>query len=562
MTGERRTLPRSRTSRTAVTLLVAAALLVAGVVLVRNRRRVGPGDLVADFDRLVGLVERTHPDPYAAFGGRDAYRDLAALVRAEVADAGTVAGLHALAQRFLATLRDGHTSMNALSDARGVPEAWGSFDFGVASDALYVRAAPPRRAEYVGARVLTIDALDLDAVVDSVRTRYPSENRYGGMDRLRSLLSHRRNSWPGFLRREGPLPLTVETAGGDTVTLGLELRPDPPDLVRRPSTLDLTGDNRLLYGKVLEQGPRPVGYFVWNAVVSREVADEAYRRDPSSSGGTFDWVFRYLPDATRTGDPEKDLLLMPSLYDRFSGLLREMEARGATHLIIDLRRNGGGMTPLVYTLLYMLYGDEVVQSDLEVRYDVRLSELYLARMGVEDIDEYNAGRGTDHRLGEVRRGYLFRNDLSVPLEERRRADELTFADYGSEYWEPVPEGEGYSPEVVVLTSASTFSAAFHFTYFLSEIGGATVVGVPPRQAPNAFMESTPFELPRTGLRGSISNAVQVLYPPDHPRAREFTPDFPMGWDDFRRYDFDPDAEVLFALDLIHDGRVPPGRGGP
>ncbi len=128
--------------------------------------------------------------------------------------------------------------------------------------------------------------------------------------------------------------------------------------------------------------------------------------------------------------------------------------------------------------------------------------------------------------------------------------------YGSEHIQARSDSPRYSPEVVVVTAPETFSAAFHFTYFLSEIGGASVVGVPPRQAPNAFMESTPFTLPHSGLEGSISNSVQMLYPADHPQANVFTPDFAMTWDDFRRYDFDLNAEILFAVESIRTGRIP------
>ncbi len=63
------------------------------------------------------------------------------------------------------------------------------------------------------------------------------------------------------------------------------------------------------------------------------------------------------------------------------------------------------------------------------------------------------------------------------------------------------------------------------------------------------METTEFQLPESGLKGSISNSMQ-LFLPDDPRATIFHPDFEMDWSMFARYDFDKHAAVRYALDLL------------
>ena len=80
--------------------------------------------------------------------------------------------------------------------------------------------------------------------------------------------------------------------------------------------------------------------------------------------------------------------------------------------------------------------------------------------------------------------------------------------------------------------------------------GAKIVGVPSSQAPNTFMEVTPFTLPRTNLEGSISNSLQLFLPADDPCAKQLTPDILLTYDDYKRYNFDNQAEVLFLLDYI------------
>ena len=101
-----------------------------------------------------------------------------------------------------------------------------------------------------------------------------------------------------------------------------------------------------------------------------------------------------------------------------------------------------------------------------------------------------------------------------------------------------------------MQGPDTFSAAYHFVYFLTQIGNASIVGVPSRQAGNTFMETTNFALPNTKISGNISNSHQLFYPDDPKKGKLLMPDYAMNWDDFAKYNFDPNAEILYVLDLI------------
>ena len=80
--------------------------------------------------------------------------------------------------------------------------------------------------------------------------------------------------------------------------------------------------------------------------------------------------------------------------------------------------------------------------------------------------------------------------------------------------------------------------------------GATIVGTSSSQAPNTYMETTPFVLPNTKLNGSISNSLQLYLPIDDPRANQLRPDWELTYDDYWKYGFDEQAEVLYLLDKI------------
>jgi hypothetical protein len=111
------------------------------------------------------------------------------------------------------------------------------------------------------------------------------------------------------------------------------------------------------------------------------------------------------------------------------------------------------------------------------------------------------------------------------------------------------------PQIVVLTSINTFSAAYHFTYFLRRIGNTPIIGVAPRQAGNTFMENTHIELPNTKITGSISNSLQILFKNDKETGKLMRPDFEMTWKEFSKYQFSKDAEVLKAIELIETEKI-------
>src|SRR5262249_41191692 len=111
----------------------------------------------------------------------------------------------------------------------------------------------------------------------------------------------------------------------------------------------------------------------------------------------------------------------------------------------------------------------------------------------------------------------------------------------------------HAQRVLVLCDPFTFSAAFQATFILHEMG-ASVVGVPPAQAPNAFMEAAEFTLPESRIQGTISIGMQ-MYVPSAPAMNVLRPDFETTTEIFRRYDLDEDSTLRYALDLIHSGRL-------
>ena len=197
-------------------------------------------------------------------------------------------------------------------------------------------------------------------------------------------------------------------------------------------------------------------------------------------------------------------------------------------------REVGGWTSIMYAAFYELFGQRFFDTEMSFHYATKLSDMYLKKNGIT-LEQFNQQRGTNLSLG----------DFSV---ERKieNFDEFRCADMGilkALNGQPI-----YTPkEIYVVTDEHTFSAAFHITYMMWRMG-AKVVGVPSSQAPNTFMEVTPVNLPNSGLECSVSNSLQRCFPDNDPRAKVLTPDIQLSYDDYRKYNFSKDAELLFLIE--------------
>lgn len=59
---------------------------------------------------------------------------------------------------------------------------------------------------------------------------------------------------------------------------------------------------------------------------------------------------------------------LPSLSEVFAHMLKEMKKEASSTLIIDLRNNSGGWTPIVLPTLYQLFGDHFLQTDMDIEF--------------------------------------------------------------------------------------------------------------------------------------------------------------------------------------------------
>jgi len=205
-----------------------------------------------------------------------------------------------------------------------------------------------------------------------------------------------------------------------------------------------------------------------------------------------------------------------------------------------------------------MYGNQTFKDTVSREIVIKVSKLLLDRSKTT-LAQYNDKNKSNYEFGDFS---FWSSKMSAEKQEEeaiddkknyferiKKAETSTFEILEATNGEPI-----YSPKIILLVSPYTFSAAYGMLYKLLPYG-AISVGVTPAQAGNTYMDGIGFSLSESGLRGSISKSKQVYFPYDAEKGKELTPQYKLQWDDFKKYDFDTNAELLYTLDLINSGAL-------
>ena len=527
--------------------LLLLAMLSASTSVVAQ---ISNDSIVADFRYFLHQLETTHPDPYTNYGGKAFFHRAASETYWGLKD-DSVTTREELCWRiraFLAPLSDGHTQIH-------FPETQGSFSlvpirFKAVGDGLFIRRLPDEHQQLIGSRLVGIENVQTKDLCEEMMKIYPAENEIG---KLANICGHGHQPVvlgriiPGL--RQDTISYHLMTPEGNFVRLPLALIP-VEQWKEWNSEVISPMDNRfptenLTYTFADKQ--KNTMYFRSTSIMARDNIEYMYQ-----AGMNYYDDLKYCYDKVyhrpMPSDTLKAIASLPSFSEEFEKMLQLMKRNKSENLIIDLRGNGGGWTPITYPTLYQLWGDGYLQKNFQNHLYRLLSPLYMQKLNMT-LEQFNARYHTNYEFGDYT---FFESDektQAVTDETRTRFVSNSMSciqdKLAKQNGQPV-----YTPKhIYVLADADTYSAAFHYMFYLWKMG-AKIVGVPSSQAPNTFMEVTPFTLPRTNLEGSISNSLQLFLPADDPCAKQLTPDILLTYDDYKRYNFDNQAEVLFLLDYI------------
>jgi hypothetical protein len=85
--------------------------------------------------------------------------------------------------------------------------------------------------------------------------------------------------------------------------------------------------------------------------------------------------------------------------------------------------------------------------------------------------------------------------------------------------------------------------------------GAKSVGVPSGQSGNCFGNVRLFELNKSKIKGLVATRFFIAFPDKPMKHIPHIPDFPLNYEKLCSYNFDKNATLLYALDLIEEKKI-------
>lgn len=503
-------------------------------------------ELVEDARYLAEMLEDSHPDPYTGHCGRvHFHRRLEELIR-DIPEAGqSVAEFYTRAAEIAARVRDGHTDLSSPTPPNSEVNGRLPLGFRVIGSELYTDEVYDGSYEnLLGGRLLSVEGVPVAELVDRIA-------RFDGADNV----FHDRTNLTRALRDVTPLrylfdkqvptpEVTIETPDGTTVKQ--ELIPVETDDSEEPvEKLETTIEFPETGGEPayrLLDADCSTALLVLPDMYSYKEAHELLRTMGYERGQEL--AQDAYADTVGGAPPDEyaDVVAaLPSAVTTLTDLAEAMAEAGTERLIIDTRDNNGGNSLLSNALTYVLCGwdgiEKAGENHLQVPKD---SALYR-----EQIGEGGPIGETDNPAGFDFEPYFDRTDTEQRLARLREwlensptfAAELDTGEYEAFY---------YPDSVVVVTSATTYSAGVEPAFTLSELG-ATVVGVPPSQAPNAPRDLLNDELPNTGLE--LKTAYRHVESRPGEEGTVFQPDTELTPERFEVMGRTADAGVRLALDV-------------
>lgn len=507
--------------------------------LLNGRRELTKEAALEDISKLTEIIVESHPEPFMHASSQISfYEKIEAIVSRLRGDRISLGDFWVAASEVTALVGDGHTSIDLPDlDSKRLWLEVEPLDSRLIVTGVYEKAA----SHYIGASVRSVEDISMGTLLERIRNLRGSDGPYSDLRHV--VQAFRSGVMTGYLLQKAEV--------GDSLTLGFEVGGEatfgsfrfaadhPGELVTPKTALG-----------VPPPGPNDMS---WTVLSSRD--DVAYLRIDSMRkyrenyehqliGGASEVFLRELLAGSgfaSQGDLMKCIKSVPSASQTILELMSAMKNRGIANLVVDLRNNSGGNSYLVYMLAYFLYGERAIGVD-EGYSVTRHSRLAMEQFPGADVRPL-AGA---YDFADKQRWASGKRGMSREEAKMGMALSPTFQDAAR-------DNEPLNPQrVLVLTSATTYSAGFELAFLLKKLG-AIVVGTEPSQPDNAYLDTLRFSLPNSGAKGGVSRKL-MLKSPTEPIHHRFKPDLELTYDEYCRFRFDPNSCLLLALGSLPDKR--------
>jgi Peptidase family S41. len=244
---------------------------------------------------------------------------------------------------------------------------------------------------------------------------------------------------------------------------------------------------------------------------------------------------------------------IPSATEKFKSLVSEMKKSKTEALIIDLRGDGGGNSTLGQFLIYYLFGKTALIKNLSGKSgyeNIKFSKLYFEQNQNETLNKINE----KSEVNLLTDDYWFEK-----LDEKEvKKDSAEIYNEFDEFYKRIPtfykeyKSGAFSkyycpPKLFVICSPQTYSSGFTMMKMLNEMG-AILIGTPSSQAGNNAGWILNYRLDNTRLNGWVACKYYTLLS-DKIINGVYMPDYLLTYARLSEYNFDPNAEIKYALEI-------------
>ncbi|MCP4600523.1 MAG: hypothetical protein GY847_08320 [Proteobacteria bacterium] len=518
-------------------------------------------ELIDDARQLAQTIEASHPDPYINGGGKIAFHRRFQEVLSAIPKAGmSKHHFFELLLPFISTIGDSHTAIR-IPETASNPEPGLPLGFRIVEEWLIVDRVPAKTHELLlGGRLLAVQGIGIDELRRRQARLRGIENRYGELAFLCYLSFSSRQGLETLIpewKNPARIEVTLETVLGKKkkVTFPISDKDSSrPSFLKSKIELPSTKASVVAYGFL--DNDRKTAILVIEDMMNYREACESWFADGLGEALEFtkSAYKRFNP-----GEPPKNrealLAGIPSATETFISLVREMKKAGTEHLIIDLRQNTGGNSLMRDILIYILFGSRALISMNDGYSITKYSDLFFDNYKERSLKGINGPGASmvltqnDYDFREEQRYRKARGNSNRLSKENQRA-------YSSipSFWKVYQSKKYHRPyhtlkKVAVLSSPFTYSSGFNMLTSLY-IKGALIVGTPSAQPGNNFGDILFVTLRHTKIMGGVSFKRNLTFPDDPAKGQLLKPDFEMTYEQFRAHQFDANAEVLLALEVL------------
>lgn len=535
-------------------------ILFCSLSAVSYSQKINKDLLIQDIRQLSNILETSHPDPYIKGGGKIAYNERLQKLMLSIPDSGMATSeFQKILLPFVASVGDGHTRILVSykkddSQPGGIP-----LIFNTIEKSLYVVGVVNPNEEYlIGALLLSVENVPFQDIYSRVTKLRGVDNEYGGLTLLEG---------KNYLWYKGQLQdLIPEWKNYDSITVKLRL---PDGNVKELSlNTNVQINNPIIYAKskvitpstkkcefeydFLDKQKKTAILKIDGMGGFRENFELVGLESEFQLNGARYFYKRY----NGTEAPEDKAAIIqgiPSATEKFKSMVEEMKKAKTEILIIDLRENGGGNSTLGQFLVYFLYGKDALikhlssQSGYEIK---KFSSLYFEENKNESLAKINENSPIPLLINDYWFEDLYKNDGKSPSEIYSEIDAFykKIPTFYSEYHSNLHSKYYCPPKVFVLCSPQTYSSGFTMMKTLHEMG-ATLIGTPSSQAGNNPGWILNYTLNNTGLKGWVACKYYVSFS-DRFKNGVYIPDYLFTYDELSKYNFDPNAEILYILETM------------